>query len=1173
MRFSPHPLVIALATLAAPGLPLDTQAADVPARGTAAAAGAGAAIAPAGSQVLEVAGTVEVQSGNAAPWRSAGVGAVLKPGDRVRTGPASRAAVRLSDHSILRLAERTALEIQPPRSAEKQRFGLLRGLLFFFDREQPADIEFETPLAAGAIRGTEFVLSAAEADGTTRLALLDGSVELTAADASLALSAGEQGLVEPGRAPVRSPLLEAPSILQWALHYPAVVSPEDFELSPDARMEWADSLAAYRAGDLLGAHQAAASVPGDDDFLASYRAALDLSVGQVDAAESRLDRVPPTSAVGRALRELMAVVRGQPLRGRDLSEPRTVSEWLARSYTHQARFEIVSALDAARRAVLLGPDSGFAHVRLAELLLASDLRAEARVELDHALELAPRHAQAHALRGFDCLDRNDARGALEAFEKALGLDAALGQAWLGRGLAELRLGDRDAALRSLQTAAALEPRRSLYRSSLAKGFARLGEPTLAARELKLARDLDPADPTPWLYSALQAWQDHRPNTAVDDLQRSVDLNDNRRLFRSRLALDRDLAIRQANLAGIYRDAGLPEVGQRSAVAAVAEDYAGFSGHLFLANSYRALEDPNRFDLRYETARQSELLVANLLAPPEAANLSQLVSQQEHLRYFDPRPLAGSSFTEYRGNGDWRQEASAFGNLGGFAYALDAAFDWQHGQELNDHRERRDVSLQLKQRVTARDEAYLQVGFLNSEAGDVARHHDPATAKGDLRVTEEQTPNVHVGWHHAWSPASHTLLLYSRLTDRLDLQDSQPGVLFLRRNAGKVSSVSTPPLFDLDYSSEFTVHSAELQHLWQTDRNTLILGARGQAGITEPRAVLSRPLTGTVTDQQFEEDLTRFNVYAYDQWRLCERLRLIGGVAFDHLEHPANSEIAPLTRGTQTRDLVAPKAGLLLTPWQHGLVRAAYSQSLGGLYFDPSLRLEPTQIAGFNQAFRSLLPESVAGLVPGTEFEMISLGIDQSLPSRTYLGIEAAELSSDGDREVGALTNSQPLPVPDSPTSTRQTLDYRERSLSAYAVQLLGEGLAIGARYRISESRLTGLFPDLPAGTPGLDRLEQEEKSVLQNVSLTLNYRHATGFFGQWESAWYHQTNDGQSPTLPSEDVWQHNVFAGYRWASLRAELRLGLLNLTDTDYRLNPLGSYLTLPRQRTAVVGLRINF
>ena len=47
--------------------------------------------------------------------------------------------------------------------------------------------------------------------------------------------------------------------------------------------------------------------------------------------------------------------------------------------------------------------------------------------------------------------------------------------------------------------------------------------------------------------------------AIRDLERSTALNDNRQLFHSRLALDRDLAIRNAQLAALYRDAGLPAI--------------------------------------------------------------------------------------------------------------------------------------------------------------------------------------------------------------------------------------------------------------------------------------------------------------------------------------------------------------------------------------------------------------------------------------------------------------------------------------------------------------------------------------------------------------------------------------------------------------------------------------
>jgi hypothetical protein len=95
------------------------------------------------------------------------------------------------------------------------------------------------------------------------------------------------------------------------------------------------------------------------------------------------------------------------------------------------------------------------------------------------------------------------------------------------------------------------------------------------------------------------------------------------------------------------------------------------------------------------------------------------------------------------------------------------------------------------------------------------------------------------------------------------------------------------------------------------------------------------------------------------------------------------------------------------------MRATYTRSLGGLFFDNSVRLEPTQVGGFNQAFRSLIPESVGGLVPGTDFTTAGIGFDQSLASGTWLGAEAQWLTSDGTRTVGVLTNSfffPPCPI-------------------------------------------------------------------------------------------------------------------------------------------------------------------
>jgi hypothetical protein len=399
------------------------------------------------------------------------------------------------------------------------------------------------------------------------------------------------------------------------------------------------------------------------------------------------------------------------------------------------------------------------------------------------------------------------------------------------------------------------------------------------------------------------------------------------------------------------------------------------------------------------------------------------------------------------------------------------------------------------------------------------------------------------------------------------------VIFLRRTGNGTTNVEQPPGFALDFASDFTLYSAELQHLWQTPRNTLIVGGRWQGGRVESDASLTRaPGAQRLTDDHIDEPLMRSSLYAYDHWQVAEPLRLIAGVSYDRVEFPRNSDLAPLTKGTDQRDLVSPKLGLVYAPWQRGLLRASYTRSLGGLFFDNSVRLEPTQVAGFNQAFRSLIPESVAGLVPGTRFETAGVGFDQSFQSGTYLGVEAEWLRSDGERTVGALRNSGLLPFPDTATSTRQTLDFRERSLSAYAVQLLGDQFSVGARYRLSEAKLRGRFPDL-TGASGLDLLEQHETALLHRVGLTLNWQHASGFFGQWESLWLRQSNDGYTSARPAEDLWQHNLALGYRFPRRRAELRVGVLNLIDTDYRLNPLNFHASPPRHRTFVTSLRLNF
>jgi outer membrane receptor protein involved in Fe transport len=397
-------------------------------------------------------------------------------------------------------------------------------------------------------------------------------------------------------------------------------------------------------------------------------------------------------------------------------------------------------------------------------------------------------------------------------------------------------------------------------------------------------------------------------------------------------------------------------------------------------------------------------------------------------------------------------------------------------------------------------------------------------------------------------------------------------LFVQYSGGNPFAVSRDPFFGESFESRFTLYSAELQQIFESPEHAFIFGARYQFGEVENDALLMRGITGVVTDQSSDETLQRASAYGYYHWRPVTWMRFTAGVSYDYLKHPQNVDLPPFAEGTENTSRVSPKAGLTIQPWQGGYLRAAWSRSLGGLYFDESIRLEPTQIAGFANTFRSLIPESVAGLVAGTEFETWGVGFDQQFDSGTYLGVTAELLRSDAARSVGAFTNATFIQEPNAPTNLRERLDYEERSVSAYLSQLIGKNWAIGARYRISESDLETRYPGLPS-FDSLRNVEQEQTSTLQHAQLFARFNHACGGFAEWTSDWYHQNNDGNALSRAGDDFWQHNIFIGYRFPRHHAELRFGVLNLTEQDYRLDPLNLHDTLARKRTFVTSLRINF
>jgi Tfp pilus assembly protein PilF len=1111
---------------------------------------------------------------------SATLNRVLKPGDRLQTGSRSRATIRLRDLTPFRVRPNTLLEV-PGDSIGSRILDVLRGAIRIFHRDQSGLFPIGIPTGSAIIRGTEFNLEVA-ADDSATLTLFEGSVLLTNDVGFVEMSSGDQATSVPGQAPRKMARIAASNVIQWGLYYPAVLHAEEIALTEAERNTLRASLNAYRAGDLLEALGQYPSVRQPDSASeAVYLAALWLSIGEVSKAEELLNKVPgqdPAIRQAAALRRMMAAVRLRP--DEKPAQPVTASEWMAESYVQQSRRKLPEAREAARQATLKAPGFGFAWARLGELEFSFGATGNALKAAEESLRLSPRNAEALALRGFLLTAQNRIEAAILSFNEAIAVDGGLGNAWLGRGLCRIRQGDKMAALQDLETAALLEPQRALPRTYLGKAFAHVGDTTHATKELEIARTADPNDPTPWLYLALLHEEENRLNEAIWDFEEAKERNQNRSVVRSRVMLAKDEGVVEANLARLYHDTGLEEVSLWEGYKAVNSDYANYSAHLFLADSYQQQRELRSANQRYETPAVNEYLVASLLAAPGAGVLAHSVSQQEYSKLFETDGFHLASSTEYLSRGAWTQTAAQYGNTRKFGYALSVFYYTDPGQFKNNDLDQKEVSLQLQQQITPDDSIYFRAIYGNASGGDLAQYYNPQaqfSAGGPntfVRFKETQEPILLAGYHHEWNPGMHTLGLAGRLQDTYELSNPSQQVPFVLRDSGVITDALGRSLFQR-YHNELEIYLAEVQQIWQRENHSVIVGGRYQTGSFQTRNQhVGLGYDFTQAAVLVESSLERISAYAYHNWRIAEPLLLTVGVSYDRLSFPENFRFAPVSPVNDRTARVSPKAGFIWTPAAQTTVRFAFSQSLGGVTFDQSFRLEPVQVAGFNQAFRSLAPESVAGSSSATRFETFGLSMEQRVGKNTYLGLSGEILKSRANRVLGVYgevndVNAQP-PV----LSTRERQNYQERSILLSASQLVGPELSFGCSYRLSQAQLQSQFIDIPASATLLNlSRKQDLEALMHEVRLFGIFNHSSGFFTQADATWHSQHSEGYQPDLASDDFWQVDLFAGYRFLRRHAEVRLGILNVAGQDYRLNPLNITPDLARSRTLLASCRFYF
>ncbi|MGH8650849.1 MAG: FecR domain-containing protein, partial [Gammaproteobacteria bacterium] len=571
---------------------------------------------PWAAKIVSIEGRVEASRIGDLRWVPARLKQTFCPGDRLRIESRSRAAVLLPNQTVLRLDERTALTFTQVKPGEPSLLDLLKGAIHFLSRT-PAQLRINTPFAAAGVEGTEFVLRVAE--GETRLWVFEGRVRFVNAKGSLLLASREAAAAQAGRAPQRRVVVRPREAVQWALYYPPLI---DHRLtsypSGPGGPDITEALKFYRQDDLTSAFASLDKVP-DEAREASYytlSAGLLLNVGRVDEGRVDIDqalKLDPKNATAYALQSVIALVQNEQeqafylARKAEELDPQSPIPKVALSYAYQAKFDIEKALQNIEQAIALAPTDALAYARLAELQLSRGDLERAINAAKTAVALDPDLARTQAVLGFAYLTEIDIDRAKATFQKAIELDPASPLPRLGLGLAKIRDGDLKEGTQEIEIAASLDPNNSLVRSYLGKAYFEEKRGGLASSEFEIAKQLDPKDPTPWFYDAIHKQTTNRPVEALHDLQKAIELNDNRAVYRSRLLLDEDLAARSASLGRIYNELAFEQLGRVQAWNALSTDPSAHSAHRLLSDTYAGLP-------RHDVARVSELLQSQLLQP-------------------------------------------------------------------------------------------------------------------------------------------------------------------------------------------------------------------------------------------------------------------------------------------------------------------------------------------------------------------------------------------------------------------------------------------------------------------------------------------------------------------------------------------------------------------------------
>jgi tetratricopeptide (TPR) repeat protein len=1046
------------------------------------------------AKVVSVQGTVEVKKVGEAWWEPVELNDTYCPGDEIRAGENSRANLALINEAVLRLNQNTSMTLGEFKEKQTSLVDLFKGAAHFFSR-RPRSLEVQTPFAIAGVRGTEFFIEVKE--DQTFLSIFQGEVLAQNKYGQVTLTSGQSAVAERGKAPAMRVVVRPRDAVQWALYYPPVI------YFPEGVRE----------------------DRSDPRFLA-YNASQLLAVGRVDEAGAEIERalrLDPNYSDALSLQAIIYVVQNE--RDKALSaaqqavqaDPNSATALIALSYAQQARFDLEGARASLEKAVKVDPENALAWARLAELQASFGYLTQSVESAEKAVALDPNVSRTQTVLGFANLTKVRTQQAKEAFEKAIKLDQADPLPRLGLGLAMIRRGDLEGGRAEIEIAASLDPNNSLIRSYLGKAFFEEKRTDLDGPEFKIAKELDPNDPTPFFYDAIRKQTINRPVEALRDFQKSIELNDNRAVFRSQLKLDSDEAARSSSLARIYSDLGFQQLALVEGWKSVNTDPTNHSAHRFLADSYSVRP-------RHEIARVSELLQSQLLQPTNTTPIQPRLAES-NLFLLSAQGPGSLSFNEFNPifnrNGATAQMSALAGENDTFGgeivlSAIQNRLSWSFGATAfttdgwrdNADQEDKIFNLFAQLELTYKTSIQAEYRLRDVERGDIRqKFFEDNFLPGQREDNELQS--MRIGLKHAFSPGSIVLgnFQYAEGDRSLTLAVEPPPAVGIAN-------------FDLDGDDD--AYSGELQYLFRSNYVNFVTGA-GYFDIKREDNViidvnLPPPPFGpgpfTIIDEA-DGDVQHINGYLYSYINPLKSLTVTVGGSYDDFDPDDDDAI-------KEEDQFNPKIGLTWNPIPSTTLRgAAFRVLKRSLITDQTL--EPTQVAGFNQFFDEL---------NATDYWVYGGALNQKFTDSIYGGVEYTY--RDLDVPYTAVT----------PTGTSlENANWDEKTFRAYLFWTPHEWLSLSADYE-------------------WERLERDEdfnlnaRTVETNfLPLGINFFHPSGLSAGLTGTYVKQQGSFERDDAPSgeytngdDEFFLLDLAIRYRFPKRYGIFTLGVSNLTDEDF-------------------------